>query len=93
MLKVLNLQDLTMILREELRWDHGDDQMILSDPENYPVVVHPVDKTDNYIKRCVAVAGETIEIKNDVVYIDGVKQESTSLFRNVLHRNRQCTGT
>ena len=52
-----------------------DDQMILSDPENYPVVEHPVDKTDNYIKRCVAVAGETIEIKNDVVYIDGVKQE------------------
>ncbi len=52
-----------------------DDQMILSDPENYPVVAHPADKTDNYIKRCVAVAGETIEIKNDVVFIDGVKQE------------------
>lgn len=51
-----------------------DDQMILSDPENYPVVVHPVDKTDNYIKRCVGVAGETIEIKNDEVYIDGIKQ-------------------
>jgi signal peptidase I len=48
--------------------------MILTDPENYPVVVHPVDKTDNYIKRCVGVAGETIEIKNDEVYIDGVKQ-------------------
>src|SRR5688572_3075191 len=52
-----------------------DDRMVLSDPENYPVVVHPVDKTDNYIKRCVGVAGETIEIKDDVVYIDGVKQE------------------
>ena len=52
-----------------------EDQMILSDPENYPLAVHPVDKTDNYIKRCVAVAGETIEIKDNVVYIDGVKQE------------------
>ena len=52
-----------------------EDQMILSDPENYPIVVHPVDKTDNYIKRCVGVAGETIEIKDDVVYIDSVKQE------------------
>jgi signal peptidase I len=52
-----------------------DDQMVLSDPENYPVVVHPVDKTDNYIKRCVGVAGETLEIKDDVVYINGVKQE------------------
>lgn len=48
---------------------------ILNDPENYPIVVHPVDKTDNYIKRCVGVAGETIEIKDDVVYIDEVKQE------------------
>jgi len=52
-----------------------DDQMILLDAENYPVVEHPVDKTDNYIKRCVGAAGETIEIKNDVVYIDGVKQD------------------
>jgi signal peptidase I len=52
-----------------------EDQMILSDPENYPIVVHPVDKTDNYIKRCVGVAGDTIEIKDDVVYIDGVVQK------------------
>ncbi len=50
------------------------DQMILADNENYPVVAHPVDKTDNYIKRCVGVAGETIEIKNDEVYINGEKQ-------------------
>jgi signal peptidase I len=52
-----------------------EDKMILSDRENYPIAVHPVDKTDNYIKRCVGVSGETIEIKNNVVYIDGTKQE------------------
>src|SRR4030095_9664608 len=52
-----------------------DDQMLLADHENFPIVVHPVDKTDNYIKRCVGVAGETIQIKDDVVYIDGVKQD------------------
>ena len=39
------------------------------------------------------VAGETIEIKNDVVYIDGVKQELPALFRNVLHRYYQCADT
>jgi signal peptidase I len=72
--KVLNLQGLINIKRSAALGSR-DDQMILSDPENYPVVEHPVDKTDNYIKRCVAVAGETIEIKNDVVYIDGVKQD------------------
>lgn len=52
-----------------------EDQMVLADPENYPVVVHPVDKTDNYIKRCVGVAGENIEVKEDVVYVNGVKQD------------------
>ena len=61
-------------VKRRARLGSRDDQMVLSDPENYPIVTHPVDKTDNYIKRCVGVAGDTIEIKNDNVYIDGVKQ-------------------
>ena len=52
-----------------------DDQMILADPQNFPIAVHPVDKTDNYIKRCVGVAGDTLEVKENIVYINGVKQE------------------
>ncbi|MFC0775649.1 signal peptidase I [Terrimonas alba] len=52
-----------------------DDQMILADPQNFPITVHPVDKTDNYIKRCVGVAGDTLEVKENIVYINGVKQE------------------
>ncbi|MET0462684.1 MAG: signal peptidase I [Chitinophagaceae bacterium] len=57
--------------------DRGDRdaKMILADRENYPVVSHPVDKTDNYIKRCVAVAGDSIEVKHNVVYLNGVRQE------------------
>lgn len=38
------------------------------------IIVHPVDKEDNYVKRCVAVAGETLEIKDRVLYIDGAAQ-------------------
>lgn len=37
----------------------------------YPVIVHPMDKTDNYIKRCIAIAGDTLLIKDGKVYIDG----------------------
>lgn len=48
---------------------------ILSDPVNYPLAVHPADKSDNYIKRCTGVAGDIIEVKNDIVYANGVKQE------------------
>lgn len=38
------------------------------------IIVHPVDKEDNYVKRCVAVAGESISIKNREIYINNEKQ-------------------
>ena len=38
-------------------------QAILSDPDQYPLIVRPVDKQENYIKRCVGVAGDTLQIK------------------------------
>jgi signal peptidase I len=34
----------------------------------------PRDKETTFIKRCVAVAGQTIEIKNKVVFVDDVEQ-------------------
>lgn len=39
------------------------------------IVVRPVDKKDNYIKRCVAVAGDKLEIRNGVVYINDKQGE------------------
>ena len=49
-------------------------QLVLGDPEQYPLAIHPADKSDNYIKRCVGVAGDTLEIRKNVVYINGVGQ-------------------
>ncbi|HQZ75034.1 MAG TPA: signal peptidase I, partial [Chitinophagaceae bacterium] len=48
-------------------------KIVLNDPGNYPLAVHPADKSDNYIKRCVAVAGDMLEIKEGQVYINGQK--------------------
>ena len=43
---------------------------------NYgPLKVRPSDKKDHYVKRCVAVAGDTLEIVNGRVYIDSKPQE------------------
>lgn len=53
-----------------------EDQIILADPENYPIYVHPVDKTDNYIKRAVGIAGDMIEVKNNSVFINGKPEAS-----------------
>jgi signal peptidase I len=40
-----------------------------------PLKVRPVDKKDHYVKRCVAVAGDTLEIRNAQVYINSQPQE------------------
>ncbi|MFP5041951.1 signal peptidase I [Parasediminibacterium sp. JCM 36343] len=36
----------------------------------YPILVHPYDKTDNYIKRCVAVGGDVLQVKKGILYIN-----------------------
>ncbi|MEO0472193.1 MAG: signal peptidase I [Bacteroidota bacterium] len=38
--------------------------------------VEPISMKENYIKRCVAVAGDTISIVNQQVHIDGVASEN-----------------
>lgn len=36
----------------------------------------PVDKKENYIKRCLAIPGDSIEVKDRQVYINGVASEN-----------------
>ena len=36
------------------------------------IVARPVDRRENYVKRCVGLPGQTLEIKDRVVYLDGV---------------------
>jgi signal peptidase I len=40
-----------------------------------PIIVRPADKKDHYVKRCVAVAGDTLTVKDGLVYINGEQQE------------------
>jgi len=41
-------------------------------------VVRPFDKKDHYVKRCVALPGDTLEIRDKELYIDGVFQPRQS---------------
>ena len=43
--------------------------------DNYDMVVRPVDKRENYIKRCVAVPGDKLEVVDGQVFINGNPQE------------------
>ena len=36
---------------------------------------YPIDTRQDFIKRCVAVGGQTVAIRDKVVYVDGVKRE------------------
>lgn len=51
---------------------HAGRQYILSDPNEYgKLISRPVDRRENYVKRCVGLPGQTLQIKNRIVYIDG----------------------
>ncbi|MDI9356175.1 MAG: signal peptidase I [Chitinophagaceae bacterium] len=58
---------------------------------NYPPELEsPVDIKTHYIKRCVAIAGDTIEIKNTQVYINKKASENppNMQFRYYIHTNQ-----
>ena len=38
---------------------------------HYGLIPRPVDKRENYIKRCVALPGDVIEIKSSILYVNG----------------------
>ena len=51
--------------------------LIRSNPKMYgDIVVRPVDRRENYVKRCVGLPGDTLEIKDAQVYIDGKPLEN-----------------
>lgn len=56
-------------LKEFLQKEYNRDDMIIE---------RPVDKRENFIKRCVAVAGDTLEIRNGLVFINGKLNELPS---------------
>ena len=38
------------------------------------VVTRPADRRENYVKRCVGLPGQTLQIKDKIIYVDGKKQ-------------------
>ena len=45
---------------------------ILNNPHEYgSISSRPTDRRENYVKRCVGLPGQTLQIKNRIVYLDG----------------------
>jgi len=47
---------------------HGNREALYNE---HQVLVHPMDKTDNYIKRCTAVPGDTVQLRDGNLFISG----------------------
>lgn len=50
---------------------------------NYPKDLYhtAIDRKDNYIKRCVAIPGDILEIKNGLLIINNIKEVQNSIFK------------
>jgi len=40
------------------------------------IVVRPVDRRENFIKRCIGIPGDTVEVRHNWVYVNGKPQDS-----------------
>jgi signal peptidase I len=45
------------------------------DRNRYEIVARPVDKKDNYVKRCVGIPGDSLQVKHGQLYINGKPAE------------------
>ena len=45
---------------------------IVQNPNEYgDIISRPTDRRENYVKRCVGLPGQTLQIKNHIIYLDG----------------------
>ncbi len=71
--------------REEYARRYALGRLVMREmPEEFgDIITRPVDRRENYVKRCVGLPGQMFEIKNDIIYLDGrpMKQPENVQFR------------
>ena len=64
--------DYYMILNELANEVENPREFIKNHPERFgEIIVRPVDRRENYVKRAIGLPGEKLQIKEDVIYING----------------------
>ena len=61
-------------------------EAIANDPGYYgKVVARPVDRRENYVKRCVGLPGQTLQIKDHIIYLNGQPNKEPDNVQYVYH--------
>jgi signal peptidase I len=83
----LNNQDMSyyQIVRD-LGWKNANSKGYVFNTGNPRVIgevtARPVDKRENYVKRCIGLPGDTLQIIDQEVYINGSKAETPELIQH-----------
>ena len=70
----VNLDSLNIMQQREFfsRVYQAGKNYIANNPNEYgDIITRPTDRRENYVKRCVGLPGQTLQIKNRIVYLDG----------------------
>jgi len=61
-------------------------QTIEQNQQEYGIIdTRPTDRRENYVKRCVGLPGQTLQIKNRIIYIDGKKNKEPDNVQYTYH--------
>ena len=52
-------------------YNAGRNKIWANQAEYGEVITRPVDRRENYVKRCVGLPGQTLQIKDHIIYLDG----------------------
>ena len=53
----------------------GRENIIQNEDVFGKIISRPVDRRENYVKRCVGLPGQTLEIKDGIIWLDGVQNK------------------
>ena len=52
-------------------YEAGREELRRNQAEYGEIITRPTDRRENYVKRCVGLPGQTLQIKNRIIYLDG----------------------
>ena len=86
--KEIELDSLTTLEQRrvyDFYYNVGRKYIVQNDNHFGKIMARPVDRRENYVKRCVGLPGQTLEIKNGIIYLDGVANKEPDAAQTNYH--------